>query len=62
METPFKVVSGDFSVDDEGQATVLFTLDKTSTESWRRLTNPLDDNGDIKKAIELLLERCREGM
>ena len=57
--TPFKVLAADFST-SVGEATITFTLDQPSTEEWRRLVNPIDDGGDLKRCIELLLERCRE--
>ena len=62
QEKPFKVLGADFEPRENGTAAVMFVLDKDSVDSWRQLMNPLDDDGDFKRAIELLLERCRETM
>ena len=60
MEKPFKVVSASFEALPDGEVKISFVLDKCSADAWRRLVDPLPDDGELTRAIELLLERCRE--
>ena len=58
MDKPFKVNDATWE-GCTGGIRVTFDLDESSVQDWHNLVNPLDDGGELKRAIELLLERCR---
>ena len=62
-DKPFRIIDADFTLHPEGEATIEFRLSQESVADWRRLADSVtNDNGDLKRCLELLLERCREAM
>lgn len=62
LDKPFRLIDAEFTQHSNGDATIEFRLSKESVVDWRRLADSVaDDGGDLKRCLELLLERCRKG-
>jgi len=62
FEKPFKVLDDTFERTPDENIRISFVLSKESYQDWCNLVNPLDDGGQLNRAIELLLESCRKDM